>query len=74
MVAISQAWYNGSYTMASKPIKSMIFHYSMMQFLIIKKKKLRLIHNASTEQRRLEMAGRMDQSELLLKFIGYFPD
>ena len=28
--------------------------------------------NASTVQRRLEMASNMD-SELLLKFIGYFP-
>ena len=29
--------------------------------------------NASTAQRRLEMAGNMD-SELFLKFIRYFPD
>ena len=31
------------------------------------------IRNAPTAQQRLEMAGNMD-SELLLKFIGYFPD
>ena len=31
------------------------------------------IHIVSTAQRRLETAGNMD-SELLLKFIGYFPD
>ena len=40
MVAISwaRAWYNGSYTMAAKPIKSLKWHYTdytMIQFLII---------------------------------------
>ena len=35
MVAIPQAWYNGSYTMATKPIKSLELHYTMIQFLII---------------------------------------
>ena len=35
MVAISRAWYNGSYTMATKPIKSLEMHYTMIQFLII---------------------------------------
>ena len=34
MVAISRAWYNGSYTMAAKPIKSLEMHYTMIQFLI----------------------------------------
>ena len=34
MVAISRAWYNGSYTMAAKPIKSLKLHYTMIQFLI----------------------------------------
>ena len=36
MVAISWAWYNGSYTMGAKPIKSMELHYMiiMIQFLI----------------------------------------
>ena len=34
MVAISQPWYNGSYTMAAKPIKSLELHYTMIQFLI----------------------------------------
>ena len=34
MVAISRPWYNGSYTMAAKPIKSLELHYTMMQFLI----------------------------------------
>ena len=29
---ISQAWYNGSYTMAAKPIKSLELHYTMIQF------------------------------------------
>ena len=32
-----------------------------------------VIKNPLTIQRRLDMAGNMD-SELLLKFIGYFPD
>ena len=35
MVAVSKAWYNGSYTMAAKPIKSLELHYTMIQFLII---------------------------------------
>ena len=34
MVAISRAWYNGSYTMAANPIKSLEMHYTMIQFLI----------------------------------------
>ena len=34
MVAISQAWYNGSCTMATKPIKSLDLHYTMIQFLM----------------------------------------
>ena len=36
MVAISQPRYNGSYTMAAKPIKSHELHYTMIQFLILK--------------------------------------
>ena len=35
MVAFSWAWYNGWYTMAAKPIKSLELHYTMIQFLII---------------------------------------
>ena len=35
MVATSRPWYNGSYTMAAKPIKSLKLHYTMIQFLII---------------------------------------
>ena len=35
MAAISRPWYNCSYTMAAKPIKSLELHYTMMQFLII---------------------------------------
>ena len=35
MVVISQAWYNGSYTMAAKPIKSLELHDTMAQFLTI---------------------------------------
>ena len=33
MVAISRPWYNSSYTMAAKPIKSLELHYTMIQFL-----------------------------------------
>ena len=32
MVAISRAWYNGSYAMATNPIKSLELHYTMIQF------------------------------------------
>ena len=35
MATISRPWYNGSYTMAAKPIKSLELHYTMIQFLII---------------------------------------
>ena len=35
MVSISPVWYNCSYTMAAKPIKSLELHYTMIQFLII---------------------------------------
>ena len=28
------AWYNGSYTIAAKPIKTLELHYTMIQFLI----------------------------------------
>ena len=34
MVSISRAWYNGSYTMAAKPIKFLELHYTMIGFLI----------------------------------------
>ena len=34
MVAISRAWYNGSYTMPAQPIKSPEMHYTMILFLI----------------------------------------
>ena len=36
MVAISRPWYNGSYTMAAKPIKTLELHYTIIQFLIIR--------------------------------------
>ena len=35
MVAFFLAWYNGSYTIAAKPIKSLELHYTMIQFLIM---------------------------------------
>jgi len=35
MDAISQVWYNGSYTIAAKPIKTPELDYTMIQFLII---------------------------------------
>ena len=35
MVAFSRAWYNGSYIMAAKPIKSLELHYTMIKFLIL---------------------------------------
>ena len=33
MDAIPQVWYNGSYTIAAKPIKTLELHYTMIQFL-----------------------------------------
>ena len=30
-----RSWYNGSYTMMAKPMKSLELHYQMIQFLII---------------------------------------
>ena len=35
MTAFSRVWYNGSYTIAAKPIKTLELHYTMIQFLII---------------------------------------
>ena len=32
MAAISRAWYNGSYTMAAKPIRFLEMHYTIIQF------------------------------------------
>ena len=34
MDAISRVWYNGSYTIATEPIKTLELHYTMIQFLI----------------------------------------
>ena len=36
MDAISRVWYNGSYTIAAKPIKTLELHYTMIQFLIMR--------------------------------------
>ena len=36
MDAISRVWYNGLYTIAAKPIKTLEMHYTMIQFLIMK--------------------------------------
>ena len=35
MLTFSWIWYNGSYTIAAKPIKSLELHYTTIQFLII---------------------------------------
>ena len=35
MVSISQAWYNGSYTVAAKSIKPLELHYTVIHFLIV---------------------------------------
>ena len=32
---IFRAWYNGSYTMIAKPMKTFELHYPMIQFLIV---------------------------------------
>ena len=36
MITISRAWYNGSYNMVAKAIKSLELHNTMIQFLIKK--------------------------------------
>ena len=43
MDAISRVWYNGSYTIAAKPIKMLERHYTMIQFLIILNTPLNMI-------------------------------
>ena len=48
MVAISQLWYNGSYTIAAKPIKTLESHYTMIQFLI---KAYNLLHEEETRKK-----------------------
>ena len=35
LMDLSGIWYNGSYTIAAKPIKTLELHYTMIQFLII---------------------------------------
>ena len=35
MDAFSRVWYNGSSTIAAKPIKTLELHYTMIKFLII---------------------------------------
>ena len=35
MDTISRVWYNGSYAITAKPIKTLELHYTMIQFLII---------------------------------------
>ena len=34
IIVLTWAWYNGSYTMAAEPVKSLELHYTMIQFLI----------------------------------------
>ena len=50
MVAISRRWYNGSYTMIAKPIKSLELHYTMIQFLFIGNVSLNLYRNKIATQ------------------------
>ena len=49
MDAISRVWYNGSYTIAAKPIKTLELHYTMIQFLIKKQ-----LYNTSLWYTKLE--------------------
>ena len=35
MDAIFRVWYNGSYTVVAKPIKTLELHYTMIQLLLI---------------------------------------
>ena len=34
-IIISRAWYNGSYTMMAKPMKTLELHYPTIQLLIM---------------------------------------
>ena len=60
MVAVSRPWYNGSYTMAAKPIKSLELHYTMIQFLIKYK---------YTKKGRLKITSSLGQSHQLIKML-----
>ena len=46
MFAFSRALYNGSYTMAVKPVKSFELHYTMIQFRYTMFEKYRLLNGA----------------------------
>ena len=46
-VTISRAWYNDSYTIAAKPIKSLELHYTMIKFLIKKYMTVLFRHRSS---------------------------
>ena len=60
MEAISRVWYNGSYTIAAKPIKTLELHYTMIQFLI---------KRHSTNRLTNQIAGNaLFSSEIILKW------
>ena len=56
MDAISPVWYNGSYTIAAKPIKTLELHYTMIQFLIIY-----FISIHSAEKKHISFIGKGDK-------------
>ena len=76
MVAISRAWYNGSYTMTAKPIKSLELHYTMVQSLIIvgfsSKINLLLPTDNSWKDEGTEIPVKM--TLIILSTGVYFPD
>ena len=55
MVSISRTWYNGSYTMAAKPIKSSELHYTMIQFLITIKEKVTTASSSNFPKKLLSL-------------------
>ena len=62
MDAISRVWYNGSYTIAAKPIKTLELHYTMIQFLIMNaivtlEKKVYLICTACVKAKEIYFKG-----------------
>ena len=67
MAALPLAWYNGLYTMASKPIKSLELHYTMIQFSIIS---LLILSFASAVQNRFHITGSSNCEDPTLQNVG----
>ena len=58
MVAISRVWYNGSYKLATKPIKFLKLHSTIIQFLI----------------NNINHKGRLQERRIFSRKLGFFPE